>query len=319
MNYKKLYENIINNRKQTVFNGYTETHHIKPKSLGGTNSKENLVNLSAREHFICHLLLTKMYKEGTIEWIKMCKAFMNMFRHGNHKRYCPSKWYAYCKEQFSQAQSLNQAGRGNSQYGKCWVIHSQTQQIKSINKLHLQEYLQQGWQQGRSLNPKYKNGKYIKLTKEQKALNKQKRKENRKEIIETYRQYYKIYKEYGWEEFKQKTGYPYSKQNLVMAFQRNIPEFKPQNGRKRGKQFETVYYEKVCIICGKTFKTKDEKRKTCCNSCNGKDQSNKIWISNGKDIKHISQEDLGNFINIGWYKIKPVGKHGGCGWDWKRI
>ena len=121
MDYQNIYNNIINTRKQKTFNGYTEKHHIIPKSLGGRDSKDNLVELSAREHFICHLLLTKMYKEGTIEWIKMCKAFMNMFRHGNHKRYCPSKWYAYCREQFSQAQSLNQTGKGNSQYNKKWI------------------------------------------------------------------------------------------------------------------------------------------------------------------------------------------------------
>jgi len=39
---------------------YTEMHHIIPKSLGGNNSKQNLVKLTAKEHFICHLLLTKM-------------------------------------------------------------------------------------------------------------------------------------------------------------------------------------------------------------------------------------------------------------------
>lgn len=37
----------------------TEAHHILPRSFGGTDSKNNLVNLTLREHFICHLLLTK--------------------------------------------------------------------------------------------------------------------------------------------------------------------------------------------------------------------------------------------------------------------
>lgn len=39
---------------------YYEKHHVVPKSLNGNNSKDNLVNLTAREHFICHLLLTKI-------------------------------------------------------------------------------------------------------------------------------------------------------------------------------------------------------------------------------------------------------------------
>ena len=45
---------------RTIIPKYVEKHHIIPKSLGGNNRKENLVNLSAREHFICHRLLVKM-------------------------------------------------------------------------------------------------------------------------------------------------------------------------------------------------------------------------------------------------------------------
>lgn len=60
MNYQKIYDNIIHNRLlNSITDGYTECHHILPKSLGGSNDKSNLINLTAREHFICHLLLTK--------------------------------------------------------------------------------------------------------------------------------------------------------------------------------------------------------------------------------------------------------------------
>jgi hypothetical protein len=38
---------------------YTEAHHILPKCMNGDNSKENLVKLTCRQHFIAHLLLTK--------------------------------------------------------------------------------------------------------------------------------------------------------------------------------------------------------------------------------------------------------------------
>ena len=53
-------------------NEYYEKHHIIPKSLGGTNEKENLVSLTAREHFICHLLLLKI-TEGK-NYYKMVNA-----------------------------------------------------------------------------------------------------------------------------------------------------------------------------------------------------------------------------------------------------
>jgi len=58
--YSKLYYKITSNAKQRINAGYTELHHIVPQSMGGSNDKENLVDLTAREHFICHWLLIKM-------------------------------------------------------------------------------------------------------------------------------------------------------------------------------------------------------------------------------------------------------------------
>ena len=58
--YTQCYYRIVENRKVYPLSGYVERHHIIPKSLGGNNKKENLILLSAREHFICHRLLVKM-------------------------------------------------------------------------------------------------------------------------------------------------------------------------------------------------------------------------------------------------------------------
>jgi hypothetical protein len=62
--YTRWYYNIITNAKSRTPTGYTEKHHIIPKSCGGNNSKDNLVILTAKEHFICHLLLTKSVTEN---------------------------------------------------------------------------------------------------------------------------------------------------------------------------------------------------------------------------------------------------------------
>jgi len=61
MNYKKIYNQIIEKAKNRVLVGYKETHHIIPRCMNGTNEKDNLVGLTAREHFVCHLLLTRIY------------------------------------------------------------------------------------------------------------------------------------------------------------------------------------------------------------------------------------------------------------------
>lgn len=59
--YTTWYQSIIS-RASTRVNKHPgdETHHIIPRSLGGSNDKHNKVILTAREHFICHLLLRKM-------------------------------------------------------------------------------------------------------------------------------------------------------------------------------------------------------------------------------------------------------------------
>lgn len=78
MNYKRIYDQIIDNRKQNSYDGYTENHHIIPRSLGGNDDVDNIVSLSAREHFICHYLLAKMYPKESFEWYKMNHAFIRM-------------------------------------------------------------------------------------------------------------------------------------------------------------------------------------------------------------------------------------------------
>lgn len=67
MDYKKNYYDYIDyiktlNRKL----GYSEKHHIVPKCLGGSDDKFNLVVLTAREHFLAHYLLTKIYPDNFI-------------------------------------------------------------------------------------------------------------------------------------------------------------------------------------------------------------------------------------------------------------
>lgn len=66
MNYKRIYFQIISYRKQnplTKEDGYIEYHHIIPRSLGGSDDESNLVALTAREHYIVHVLLYKIFKK----------------------------------------------------------------------------------------------------------------------------------------------------------------------------------------------------------------------------------------------------------------
>ena len=84
--YYSWYLNIVTNAKSRILPDtvYIEKHHIIPKSLNGSNDKDNLVNLTAREHFICHLLLTKIV-EGK-EKNKMVHALWRMTVSGHPKQ-----------------------------------------------------------------------------------------------------------------------------------------------------------------------------------------------------------------------------------------
>jgi predicted membrane protein len=83
--YSTWYYNIINNSKNRLLTGYKEKHHIIPRCLGGKDTKENLAILTAREHFIVHLLLCK-FTIGQAK-IKMLYAFHAMCTFKNAGRY----------------------------------------------------------------------------------------------------------------------------------------------------------------------------------------------------------------------------------------
>lgn len=82
MNYNNIYVNLIASRRNMKrFKGdgtYYENHHIIPRCMNGSDEPSNFVLLTAREHFIAHKLLTKIYPDNIkIYWAftGMCGAF----------------------------------------------------------------------------------------------------------------------------------------------------------------------------------------------------------------------------------------------------
>ena len=111
--YKTWYNKITKNAKTRTLTGYKERHHIIPRSLGGSDEADNLVDLTAREHFICHWLLIKMYSGESKA--KMVYALNGMKRNGQHtKRYetkITSRVYKNLKKEFSLVHSATMKGR----------------------------------------------------------------------------------------------------------------------------------------------------------------------------------------------------------------
>ena len=151
MNYSKIYNKIIQKRQDTLLQeGYGEIHHIIPRSLGGSNKPENLVRLSAREHFVCHCLLAKMYPTNSEQWHKMNHALIMMKAESSGQfRYFNSHLYDYFRKNFSSVMSKIQKGSGNSQYGTRWVNDPVKQKSFKIGK---NKPLPLGWNEGRKIN-----------------------------------------------------------------------------------------------------------------------------------------------------------------------
>jgi len=117
--YTKWYKQIINRAKGRVLEPPFERHHIKPRSLGGTDDRENIAFITPREHFICHWLLIKMTTGE--EHYKMLNA-LRMMRAENsgQKRYqtkITSRVYESIKLEYAKLQSEKVRGANNPMYG----------------------------------------------------------------------------------------------------------------------------------------------------------------------------------------------------------
>lgn len=132
--------------------GYYEEHHILPSSLGGSDQRDNLVPLTAREHFLCHWLLVKIFKKGTDERRKMMYAFWRMRGHPTEdkSRYMNSRAYEKLRTEFakyvSESMKLKQKGNKNSQYGTKWYTNRINGECKKFKILPNKD-----WVLGRNL------------------------------------------------------------------------------------------------------------------------------------------------------------------------
>jgi hypothetical protein len=108
--YSKYYFSIINhaNNRTLSKDTYSEVHHIIPEALNGTDSADNLVTLTAKEHYVCHHLLCRMTTD--IAKQKMCGAFLMMsVFNDEQKRYSKkisANEYAKLKKEFAAYNSL---------------------------------------------------------------------------------------------------------------------------------------------------------------------------------------------------------------------
>ena len=137
--YQTWYQNITDRARDRTLEGYVERHHVIPRSLGGSDDAGNLVSLTAREHFVCHWLLTKMYtgeaRYKMLNALRMMRAEkIGQYRYSNK---ITARVYESIKQEYAQLQSVLRSGKGNGFYGKTHTEEAR-QRISEANKGRVQ-------------------------------------------------------------------------------------------------------------------------------------------------------------------------------------
>jgi hypothetical protein len=117
--YTRWYNQITDRARNRTIDDYTETHHVQPRSLGGADNADNLVKLTAREHFICHWLLVKM-TTGEDRYKMLNALRMMRAEKSGQKRYntkITSRVYENLKLEYALLHSERVRGENNPMYG----------------------------------------------------------------------------------------------------------------------------------------------------------------------------------------------------------
>jgi len=194
--YKRIYDKLINKRKVDQLDKnecYCESHHILPRSLGGSDDPENLVNLTAREHYIAHRLLVK-FTEGN-DYYKMQWA-LHRIVHGkteplNSRQYNAFRiaWSNFLKENHPSKQNPEWITKVTEGVYKQWedAVERREAQSERMNDLNAKR--------------KENYDQYLKEQRERSKSGAQKSKEKTALRIEYNGETY-----LGWNDFKEATG-----------------------------------------------------------------------------------------------------------------
>jgi len=103
MNYYKIYQSLVERGKnRSLGEAYKETHHIIPRCMGGSDDKDNLVDLTPEEHYLAHLLLVKIHHKH----VGLVRAAWCMSHRGNGKQHRKNnKQYGWLRRAYGSIDS----------------------------------------------------------------------------------------------------------------------------------------------------------------------------------------------------------------------
>lgn len=112
MDYQRIYSAFIAHRKSLAdsLEGYTENHHIIPRALGGSDDAENLIRLTARDHYFAHCCLAKIH--GGKMWSALF-AIAHMAKSN-------ASWEYFCRRRMVEASRKQAARRRSADMKERW-------------------------------------------------------------------------------------------------------------------------------------------------------------------------------------------------------
>ncbi len=138
---------------------YLENHHILPRSLGGNDTPDNMVLLTAYEHFMAHYELFKSYDESQWQHEPMMRALLMMgcISPDHADRYVEAEKYQEAREAYAEFMR----GDGNPMKnpesrqkvsetikGSRMMFNPKSGIVKQIMKNNIQLFLKTGWEFG---------------------------------------------------------------------------------------------------------------------------------------------------------------------------
>lgn len=139
--YSYWYANFMAKLKNRILDKdvYFEKHHIVPRCFGGSNNPDNLINLTAREHYIAHLLLWKM-SFSKRQHQQMITAFhaMSAMKYNKRDYKVNSRIFEKFKIEHISYLRVKYAGKNNPNFGKGMQPHVK-QALKETNERLYQE------------------------------------------------------------------------------------------------------------------------------------------------------------------------------------
>lgn len=87
MNYKAIYDRLMERARNRTLSGYSESHHVVPRCMGGGDERENLVRLRPEEHLVAHELLVFIYPTHSKLIYSLLAMTMNIGGRLNNKMF----------------------------------------------------------------------------------------------------------------------------------------------------------------------------------------------------------------------------------------